>query len=1120
MKHMEDNIDKQINDNENKYIRTDNSRRNFLRKTALGIGALSLPSLPVFAGPFVYDENGHLVPENKKLSAEWIKTLYERGIPEVFTADKNQLKHIGMPVGGVACGQLYLGGDGKLWFWHIFQTVYGREKDHNQLMTAMTLGSHYKHPEKIFDRETRPVEQGAAIQVRHQGKTVIKKLDTTGFKDIGFRGEYPIGKVTYKDAELPVEVQLEAFSPFIPTSLEKSSLPVTVMTYKVKNTSADNVEVDLMGWLENAVCPNVKNKNMGVRRNSLIQDDGRLTINCTAESINNKVTTPLKEDIVFEDFESGSYKRWKAKGEAFGKGPLKKGDKGVREKAFKADYLVSSYNVAELKGKPNKTSYQYGSITPAHEYTGTLTSKSFTITHDYITFLLGGGHHPEQTAINLLVGGKVVRSLTGDNNLNLKQRFFDVRDFIGKKAKLQLVDNHQSMWGSISVDHIVFTDKEPIGNTLTDQHGYGSMTWSIHKPTSQAKAVLNLPKTNNVEIISAGLQPVKDNGTVTKTMDGALMGALQDSLSLKPGEEKEVTFVLTWYFPFMTQLNSEWGSLMQLKDFKSLKRHYHNWFKSANQVADYVSGQYDDLAGNTRLWNKTYYDSTLPYWLLDRSFIPNNTLASNTTLWFDNGRIWAWEGVECCIGTCQHVWQYAQGSARIFPEFERTLREVTDLGHSLLKNGGMGHRDETGGGHGREVAHDGHCGTIMRMYREHKNSPDNQFLKANYRKIKKTVQFIINEDKDKDGLLEGKQKNTLDASWYGPMGWISSLYLGALAAGKQMAIEFGDTGFADECNELLQKGNKNIVEKLFNGEYFIHIHDRKKYANVISSNDGCHIDQVLGQSFAHQIGIKDRIVPEHETKKALESIWKYNFAPDAFAYQAKHKVIKGVRIYATEGEAGTIMTTWPKSDGDTWAVPGMADRPSDSPLWEGPGGYFDEVWPGQEYQLATHMIYEGMIEKGLATARVVHDRHNPIKRNPYNEIECSDHYSRSMASYGVFLAVCGFEYHGPKGQISFAPKIKPEDFKTAFTVAEGWGQFTQKRQNGIQHNELELQYGQLNLSELSVELPKGAVPKTATFKVNGKIVIAQGTQTANGYYSWKLNQTLKEGDGLQSIIIL
>ena len=53
-----------------------------------------------------------------------------------------------------------------------------------------------------------------------------------------------------------------------------------------------------------------------------------------------------------------------------------------------------------------------------------------------------------------------------------------------------------------------------------------------------------------------------------------------------------------------------------------------------------------------------------------------------------------------------------------------------------------------------------------------------------------------------------------------------------------------------------------------------------------------------------------------------------------------------------------------------------------------------------------------------------------------------------MASYGVFLAACGFEYHGPKGHLGFAPRLGPDDFRAAFTSAEGWGTIAQKRENG------------------------------------------------------------------------
>ena len=212
-----------------------NSRRDFLKTSALGIGAATLPSLPVFAGPFNRYEAGHLIPEDKKLSAEWIRSLYERGKPEVLKGE--ELKYVGMPIGGIACGQLYLSGDGRLWLWHIFRIRYHRNPD-SQLLTKMEQGGHYAYPDNIFTREDRPVEQGVAVKIRQDGKEIIKKINSEGFGDITFRGEYPVCKISYRADDLPVAIDLEAFSPFIPGELEKSSNPCTTFNYKIRNTSS------------------------------------------------------------------------------------------------------------------------------------------------------------------------------------------------------------------------------------------------------------------------------------------------------------------------------------------------------------------------------------------------------------------------------------------------------------------------------------------------------------------------------------------------------------------------------------------------------------------------------------------------------------------------------------------------------------------------------------------------------------------------------------------------------------------------------------------------------------------------------------------------------------------
>ena len=237
-------------------------------KTAiLGAGAVGLPPLPIFSGSPEFDNVGHLIPEDKNLSSEWIKSLYERGAPKVLEGD--ELQYVGMPVGGIACGQLYNGGDGRLWLWDIFHVKYRRRED-SQLLIRMEQGGHYAYPEEAFTREERSVEQGMAIRVTFQGKEIVKQLNSKGFKDIQFRGEYPISRINYRSKELPVTVELEAFSPFIPGELEKSANPCTIFNYTLKNTSENVVEVSMASWLENAVNPFDTEEAMGHRTNKLV----------------------------------------------------------------------------------------------------------------------------------------------------------------------------------------------------------------------------------------------------------------------------------------------------------------------------------------------------------------------------------------------------------------------------------------------------------------------------------------------------------------------------------------------------------------------------------------------------------------------------------------------------------------------------------------------------------------------------------------------------------------------------------------------------------------------------------------------------------------------------------
>ena len=275
--------------------------------------------MPVMAGPFD-DANEYLkaIPFDKKLRPEWLRSLHERGEKEIYT-DPTALRHIGMPVGGFFAGTVYLSGDGRLWLWDIFNRDQEGISPRNVgklpgigVAPSVRGGLNYLRPAPIV----QPFAQGFAVTV--DGKT--RSLDSSGFSSVSFNGRYPMGCVTYRDETAPIEVKLEAFSPFVPLNLDDSSLPATVMSYRVRNTSQQAIRCEVAGHLQNAVLLETSDMLDGIRRNKIVRSERLTALECSAASL--KGEPSLRPDVVFEDFEKPRYDGWKVEGEAFGAGPV------------------------------------------------------------------------------------------------------------------------------------------------------------------------------------------------------------------------------------------------------------------------------------------------------------------------------------------------------------------------------------------------------------------------------------------------------------------------------------------------------------------------------------------------------------------------------------------------------------------------------------------------------------------------------------------------------------------------------------------------------------------------------------------------------------------------------
>ena len=150
--------------------------------------------------------------------------------------------------------------------------------------------------------------------------------------------------------------------------------------------------------------------------------------------------------------------------------------------------------------------------------------------------------------------------------------------------------------------------------------------------------------------------------------------------------------------------------------------------------------------------------------------------------------------------------------------------------------------------------------------------------------------------------------------------------------------------------------------------------------------------------------------------------------------------------YAMGGDGGLLLCTWPKG-----AKPTL------------PFVYSNEVWTGIEYQVASHLIMKGEVEKGLEIVRLCRNRYDGRHRNPFDEIECGHWYARAMSSYSILQALTGVRYDAVTKTMYINSQIG--DFKSFISTDTGFGTIELKNNQPLLH----VVYGQIDVKNYQIE---------------------------------------------------
>ncbi|MBI4556017.1 MAG: hypothetical protein HY706_00410 [Candidatus Hydrogenedentes bacterium] len=347
---------------------------------------------------------------------------------------------------------------------------------------------------------------------------------------------------------------------------------------------------------------------------------------------------------------------------------------------------------------------------------------------------------------------------------------------------------------------------------------------------------------------------------------------IEASVTLKPGEERDLVLALAWYFP-------EWTS----SDGEVLRHRYASEYADGGAVL--AASLPEALAIERKIiaWQERIYRSKVPNALKDAVINGLYILARNSW-WLDDWRFFQSESFTGCAITETFVCRF-NGSfplAVLFPECEKaTMRAVAS---AQAESGEIPFGLGTPMGSHSPMFHLQHpivsSEFVLVTWRNYVLWRDENYLAEMYPHIKKALRFAMTLDTDNDGVINedpGSEKGFPANQyydiwpWWGTSAYTGSIWLAALKAGAAAAKKQKDAPFAEELHMWLERATRAFEEKLWTGQYYRLYNDpvRKRVSETSLTNALC------GQWFAYCCGL-DGILPEERIDFVIDTVLRLN----------------------------------------------------------------------------------------------------------------------------------------------------------------------------------------------------------------------------------------------------
>jgi len=211
------------------------SRRDFVKAAvAASLASVTAPAETPGKGAQPSPQTGKSAPQIPP------KASAETGFPRQFTG--RNLARISCPLGGIGTGGIGLGGRGNLQDWEIFNRPdIGNVPQYCFPSIRVRSGSSAPFSAVLERRFLPPFDTGA----NGFGPGGVPGLPR--LREATFHGSFPLSRIDFEDPACPVQVSLQAFSPFYPNDADNSGLPCGLLDYSIHNPASSQAEA-VIAW--------------------------------------------------------------------------------------------------------------------------------------------------------------------------------------------------------------------------------------------------------------------------------------------------------------------------------------------------------------------------------------------------------------------------------------------------------------------------------------------------------------------------------------------------------------------------------------------------------------------------------------------------------------------------------------------------------------------------------------------------------------------------------------------------------------------------------------------------------------------------------------------------------